>query len=169
MPPLRRLNEETAIPVIDETGATIWRGKRASDPDALTTTPRRHAPDLARVGLETGPLTPLLSHTCEALGLPILCLDARHARTATASQRNMGVAIDLSNQIRGALKTFGLMAGKGAGRALENRVRELIQAGPIIAAIIEPPWRHGRPCAARSVSRIGGLSPWPKMMRPAAC
>jgi transposase len=62
-------NEETAIHVIDETGATVWRGKRPSDPDVLTTTLRRHAPDLARVGLETGPLTSWLYHTCKALGL----------------------------------------------------------------------------------------------------
>ncbi|KOX43310.1 hypothetical protein ADL19_28415 [Streptomyces purpurogeneiscleroticus] len=59
-------NEKTAIHVIDETGATVWRGKRASDPDVLTTTLRRHAPDLVRVGLETGPLTPWLYHTCKA-------------------------------------------------------------------------------------------------------
>lgn len=32
--------EETAISVTDETGAVVWRGKRASDPDVLTTTLR---------------------------------------------------------------------------------------------------------------------------------
>lgn len=182
-------NEETAIHVIDETGAVVWRGKRASDPDVLTTTLRRYAPELVRVGLETGPLTPWLYHSCKALGLPIVCLDARHARAATALQRNktdardaetlaqlvrmgwyrearvksyaahavrhlvgaraqlMGVAIDLSNQIRSTLKTFGLMAGKGAGRAFENRVTELIEARPTIAAIVEPllaAWRAVR-------------------------
>ncbi|BDL41778.1 IS110 family transposase [Methylorubrum sp. GM97] len=182
-------NAETTIHVIDETGAVIWRGKRASDPDVLTTTLRRYAPDLVRVGLETGPLTPWLYQTCKALGLPIVCLDARHARAATALQRNktdardaetlaqlvrmgwyrearvksyaahavchlvgaraqrMGVAIDLSNQIRSTLKTFGLMAGKGAGRAFENRVTELIEARPTIAAIVEPllaAWRAVR-------------------------
>ena len=182
-------NDETAIHVIDETGATVWRGKRASDPDVLTTTLRRHAPDLVRVGLETGPLTPWLYHTCKALGLPIVCLDARHARAATALQRNktdardaetlaqlvrmgwyrearvksyaahairhlvgaraqlMGVAVDLSNQIRSTLKTFGLMAGKGAGRAFEIRVRDLIAPRPSVAAIVEPllaAWRAVR-------------------------
>lgn len=182
-------NNETAIHIIDETGATVWRGKRASDPEVLTTTLRRHAPDLIRVGLETGPLTPWLYHTCKALGLPIVCLDARHARAATALQRNktdardaetlaqlvrtgwyrearvksfaahavrhlvgaraqlMGVSIDLSNQIRSTLKTFGLMAGKGMGRTFENRVRELIDARPTIAAIVEPlltAWRAVR-------------------------
>ena len=173
-------NEETAIHVIDETGAVVWRGKRASDPDVLTTTSRRYAPDLMRVGLETGQLTPWLDHTGKALGLPIVCLDARHAKAATALQRNktdardaatlaqlvrmgrsrearvksytahavrhlvsartqlVGVAIDLSNQIRSTLKTVGLMAGKGAGRAFENRVTEVSEARPTIASIVEP-------------------------------
>ncbi|GJE68391.1 hypothetical protein LNAOJCKE_5629 [Methylorubrum aminovorans] len=80
-------NEETSIHIIDEAGATVWRGKRASDPDVLTTALRRYAPDLVRVGLETGPLTPWLYHTCKALGLPIVCLDARHARAATEPRR----------------------------------------------------------------------------------
>jgi transposase len=60
----------------------------------LTTALRRYAPDLVRVGLETGPLTPWLYHTCKALGLPIVCLDARHARAATALQRNKTDARD---------------------------------------------------------------------------
>jgi transposase len=51
-------NDETAIHIVDETGRTIWRGKRASDPEALATALRRHAPDLVRVGLETGFLAP---------------------------------------------------------------------------------------------------------------
>lgn len=59
----------------------------------------------------------------------------------------MGVSIDLSNQIRSTLKTFGLMAGKGMGRTFENRVCELLEARPTIAAIIEPllaAWRAVR-------------------------
>ena len=67
-------SKETANHIIDETGATLWRGKRASDPDVWTTPLRRHAPHLVRVGLDTGPLTPWLYHTCKALGLPIVCL-----------------------------------------------------------------------------------------------
>lgn len=182
-------NDETAIHVVDETGATVWRGKRASDPQVLATALRRHAPDLVRLGLETGPLTPWLYHTLKELGLPIICLDARHARAATALQRNktdardaetlaqivrmgwyrearvksyaahavrhlvgaraqlMGIAIDLSNQVRSTLKTFGLMAGKGAGRSFENRVRELIAERPSVAVIVEPllsAWRAVR-------------------------
>src|SRR5215213_7402286 len=173
-------NQETAIHVVDEAGRTVWRGKRASDPEALAAALRRHAPELVRVGLETGFLTPWLYHSLKALGLPVVCLEARHARAATALQRNKtdandaetlaqlvrtgwyrearvksfaahavrhlvgaraqlkGVSVDLSNQIRSILKTFGLLAGKGAGRAFENRVRELIVERPSVAAIVEP-------------------------------
>jgi transposase len=87
-------NEETAIHILDETGTTVWRGKRASDPEVLATALRRHAPELVRVGLETGPLTPWLYHTLKSLGLPVICLDARHARAATALQRNKTDARD---------------------------------------------------------------------------
>jgi transposase len=182
-------NTQTAIHVVDETGKTVWRGKRASEPEALAGALRRHAPDLERVGLEAGPLTPWLYHSLKALGLPIVCLEARHARAATALQRNktdardaetlaqlvrtgwyrearvkgwaahlvrhlvgaraqlVGVAVDLSNQIRSTLKTFGLKAGKGAGRAFEARVRELIEGRPAIAGVVAPllaAWRAVR-------------------------
>ena len=53
-------NNQTALHVVDEAGRTVWRGKRASDPEALAAALRRHAPELVRVGLETGFLTPWL-------------------------------------------------------------------------------------------------------------
>ena len=70
-------NEQTAIHVVDEAGRTVWRGKRASDPEALATARRRHAPDLVRVGLETGFLTPWLYHGLKAVGLPVVGLEAK--------------------------------------------------------------------------------------------
>src|SRR5215207_7128532 len=42
------------------------------------------------------------------------------------------------NQIRSILKTFGLMAGKGAGRSFAIRVRELLEGRPSLAAIVDP-------------------------------
>src|SRR3954467_9288621 len=69
-------NEQTAIHVVDKAGRTVWRGKRASDPEALAEALRRHAPDLVRVGLETGFLTPWLYHSLKAVGLPVVCLEA---------------------------------------------------------------------------------------------
>jgi transposase len=38
---------------------------------------RRHAVEEARVGLETGPMTPWLVHELRCRGLNVVCLDAR--------------------------------------------------------------------------------------------
>ena len=87
-------DKETAIHVLDEHGGLVWKGKRPSEPEALASALRRHAPELVRVGLETGQLAPWLYNSLKAAGLPVVCLDARHARAATALQRNKTDARD---------------------------------------------------------------------------
>ena len=48
-------DKETAIQnVLDEHGKLVWKGRRPGEPDALAAALRRHAPELVRVGLETG-------------------------------------------------------------------------------------------------------------------
>ena len=49
---------------------------------------RRHAGDDARIGIETGGMTPWLVHELRNLGLEVVCLDARHARAALKMQIN---------------------------------------------------------------------------------
>src|SRR5512147_3132390 len=44
---------------------------------------------------------------------------------------------DVANQIRGALKTFGLVLGKVAAGAFEARVRQLIAGNPFLIEVIE--------------------------------
>ena len=39
--------------------------------------------------------------------------------------------VDLANQIRGTLKPFGLMAGKGGGHPFMERVRSLVAGGRV--------------------------------------
>ena len=72
-------DKETASHVVDGAGKTVWRGKRPSEPDALASVLRRHAPELERVGLETGQLAPWLYHSLKGLGLP-WCAWARGMR-----------------------------------------------------------------------------------------
>jgi transposase len=78
----------TAICVVDTNGARLWRGVCASNPDQIEAAVRRHAGDDAKVGVETGAMTPWLVHELRERGLHVICLDARHARAALKMQIN---------------------------------------------------------------------------------
>jgi transposase len=78
----------TAICVVDTNGARLWRGVCASNPDQIEAAVRRHAGDDAKVGVETGAMTPWLVHELRERGLEVICLDARHARAALKMQIN---------------------------------------------------------------------------------
>jgi transposase len=49
---------------------------------------RGHAGGDARIGVETGPMTPWLVHELRARELKVTCLDARHASAALKMQMN---------------------------------------------------------------------------------
>ena len=78
----------TAICVVDDTGRRLWRGQCTSDPEQIERTVQRHGGEDARIGLETGPMTPWLVHELRGRGLTVTCLDARHARAALKMQIN---------------------------------------------------------------------------------
>ena len=78
--------EETAVCVLDSAGKIVWRGRCSSDPEAIARIVRERAPFAVRLGLETGQLSTWLS--LRRLGLPVVCLDARHAKAALSLQIN---------------------------------------------------------------------------------
>ena len=78
----------TAICVVDETGRRLWRGQCATDPDGIERAVRGHTGEEARIGIETGPMTPWLVHELRGRGLDVVCLDARHASAALKMQMN---------------------------------------------------------------------------------
>lgn len=165
---------------IRRNGKRIWRGKCASDPQALAALIRKHAPAPERVVFETGPLSVWFFHALTAEGLPAICIDARHAKAALDMAPNKtdandadGLAHlaevgfyravrvksfdsmltrtlvsargqlcktigDLSNQIRGLMKTFGLVIPKGAGRVFEDNVRRLLADEAALGRIMLP-------------------------------
>jgi transposase len=86
--------ESTSVCVINDKGAVVWRGTCASDPDAITAVVHKHAPRVVRVGLETGQLSNWLTLTLRKRGLPVVCLDARHAKAALKMQINKTDAND---------------------------------------------------------------------------
>src|SRR3712207_6669379 len=84
----------TSVCILDGQGKRVWRGKCATDPAAIEEVIRTRAGGPARVGLETGPLTPWLVHELRSRGLEVVCLDARQARAALALRPNKTDAND---------------------------------------------------------------------------
>ena len=171
----------TAICVVDADGKTLAEGVTATEPGAIAAFLRRRAPDAGRIGLETGPLSVWLWNELRDLGLPVVCLDARHAHAGlkvmlAKTDRNDAAGIaqlvrtgrfrqlhikaesshvvraelatrtllvrmrcDLGNQIRGVLKTFGLVVGKAPSR-LVKRAHEIVADGlaakPELASLV---------------------------------
>jgi transposase len=125
----------------------------ASNPEAIAAFIKSHAPHVARIGLETGATSTWL---WTEMGLPVICIDARHAKAAlkmqiNKSDRNDAVGIarimqcgwykevrvkDLdSHAIKALLVSLALLVK--IKRDLENQVRGLLKnLGP----------RPRRPC-----------------------
>ena len=80
--------ELTHLCVVDSNGAIVWQGKCDSTPEAIAESIKVKAPFAARIGLESGTLSTWHWHALNALGLPIICLDARHAHAALKMQMN---------------------------------------------------------------------------------
>jgi transposase len=184
--------KETAISIRRD-GKRVWRGKCPSDPTRLAALIRKRAPLAERIVFETGPLSVWFYHALTAEGLPVICIDARHAKAAldmasnktdandadglahlaevgfyrevrvkgydsmllrtlvAARAKLIKILTELSNQIRGLMKTFGLVIPAGKGRNFETNVRALLVGHEEIARIIVPvleAWRGARRQAA---------------------
>ena len=78
----------TAICIVDRAGKIVREGVVASDPQLIAAFVRSHAPHAARVGLETGATSTWLWTELNKMGLPVICIDARHAKAALKMQIN---------------------------------------------------------------------------------
>src|SRR5271170_3490199 len=78
----------TSICVVNQTGVVVREGVVDSDPEAIASFVRSNAPRVVRIGLETGPTATWLWTELKRLGLPVICIDARHARAVLKMQIN---------------------------------------------------------------------------------
>jgi transposase len=76
--------EETHICIVDRDGAVVHEAKAVSAPDAIAAR-LQEAPRCSRVVFETGRMAPMLHHGLAALGVPIVCIESRHAARALQS------------------------------------------------------------------------------------
>jgi transposase len=169
--------QETSVCILDQDGTRVFEGKAVSDPAAIVRLIRKRAPELTRVGLESGPTSVWLTHALTAEGLPVVCLDARHAQAVLsvrpksdrgdarglaemvrvgwfkavqvkslasherkalliARHQIVDMRVRIDNQLRGILKTFGLVIGKCSRGQLGQRAQELSEGRPGIESIV---------------------------------
>jgi len=84
----------THLCVVDGKGKKLWQGKCPTTPEEIAETIRSRAPSANLIGMESGALSPWLWHALKELGLPIICVDARHAHGALSMQINKTDAND---------------------------------------------------------------------------
>jgi transposase len=170
--------KETSVCVLNQQGMCVFEGKVASEPKAIAGLIRKHARGVVRVGLESGPTSVWLTHTLLAEGLPVVCLDARHAQAVRSVRPNKsdrsdarGLAemvrvgwfkavqvksmaaherkalliarhqlvemrVQIDNQLRGILKTFGLVIGKCGHGQIGQRAEQLAEGRPGIDCVV---------------------------------
>ena len=172
--------KETAICIIDDAGKIIFEGKVPSDPELIAKCLARRSEGLERAGLESGMTSAWLWRELRQLGVPVICLDSRHAHRMLSMKRNKNDRNDargladlvrmgwyrearvrsldaqfvrslllsrqqllqsrrnIENQIRGALKTLGVMTGPSKGRRFMPRVIELRAGNEWLGPVLDP-------------------------------
>src|SRR6201984_3328772 len=138
--------KQTSICVVNQAGSIVQEGVVDSDPEAIAAFVRSKAPRPVRIGLETGPTTTWLWTELKRLGLPVICIDARHAKAVLKMQINKSDGNDAagiarimqtgwfkevrvkdldSHALKALVASRALMAQ--IKRDLENQVRGLLQ------------------------------------------
>ena len=80
--------KQTSICVVDQAGLVVRESVVDSDPEAISGYVTSKAPNAVRIGLETGPTSTWLWTELKRLGLPVICIDARHAKAVLKMQIN---------------------------------------------------------------------------------
>src|SRR5258707_3576915 len=140
------VSKQTSICVVNQVGSVVREGVVDSELEAIATFVRSKAPGAVRIGLETGPTATWLWTELKQLGLPVICIDARHAKAVLKMQINkndrndaIGMARIMqtgwfkevhvkdiaSNWVRALLASRALLVK--IKRDLENHVRGLLK------------------------------------------
>jgi transposase len=80
--------KETAVCVVNEAGKIVFERMVQSDPQIIAATLQKHALGLERFGLESGATSAWLWREFHKMGLPVICLDSRHAHRVLSMRRN---------------------------------------------------------------------------------
>jgi transposase len=154
--------KETSVCVVDEQGRLMFEGKVKSTPGALSHLIHRRAPQAERIGFETGAMASWLWHELRRVGLPVVCIDARHAHAALSVRinksdkndarglaelirigwhREVAVKSEESQKIRAVLVARARLVS--IRRDIENQVRSMLKEyGLLFSRAIGAPFRQ---------------------------
>src|SRR5207245_564645 len=107
--------KQTSICVVNQVGSVVREGVVDSEPEAIATFVRSKAPGAVRIGLETGPTATWLWTELKQLGLPVICIDARHAKAVLKMQINKSDRNDAAGIARN-MQTGRTKEGRGKDR-----------------------------------------------------
>lgn len=79
----------------------VYEGKVTSEPRAIARLVEQRTPDLARIGLESGPTSVWLVHALQAEGLPVICLNPDPDRRADLAGVRIWIASGHTDMRRG--------------------------------------------------------------------
>lgn len=80
--------KETAVCVVNEAGKITFERMTQTDPQIIADCLAKHGPGLQRFGLESGATSAWLWREFQKLGLPVICLDSRHAHRVLSMRCN---------------------------------------------------------------------------------
>jgi transposase len=140
----------TAVCILDGQGRRVWRGKCATDPATIEAVVRARAGGPARVGVETGALTPWLVHELRGRGLEVVCFDARQARAALALRPNKTDANDAEGLAQ--ILRLGWHRSVHVKSYAAHRLRATLGARMQLVNMVTEPSNH-----VRGVLKVFGL------------
>lgn len=152
----------TAICVVDQDGATVREGSAATEPEKLAAWLRESGLAFERVGLEAGPCSSWLFKDLKEAGLPVVCIETRHASAVMQAQnvktdrndargiaqmmrtgwfKTVHVKGEESQKVRGILSSRRFLLDKRVD--LDNHIRAMLRTfglkvGTVGLAAFEP-------------------------------
>lgn len=98
--------KETSICIVDEIGKIVYEGVEASDPIKLTDRIQALNLDIKQVAIESGSISHWLVSKMQDLGIPVICVDARHMAAILSlniNKTDKNDAKGIANALRGGL------------------------------------------------------------------
>ena len=87
--------EQCALRIVDDTGAILFEGSCATDPDEIVRAIAAEVHDVEKIVLESGPLSIWPTRELTKRGAPVVCIDVRAAHKVLSARLGFELAREL--------------------------------------------------------------------------